>query len=64
MPSTSDYERHCRAAYEIPREYFSYDVVLPRLLQEVGVARAQEHQARAVPYRAGIRWRVRTSASR
>jgi len=27
-----DYERHSRAAAEIAREYFSYDVVLPPLL--------------------------------
>lgn len=32
----SDYERHCRAAEEIAREYFSHDVVLGRLLEEVG----------------------------
>jgi hypothetical protein len=28
----ADYERHSRAAAEIAREYFSFDVVLPRLL--------------------------------
>src|SRR4051812_18305510 len=33
----SDYDRHCRAAEEIGREYFAHDVVLPRLLEEVGV---------------------------
>jgi hypothetical protein len=33
----SDYERHCLAAREIAREYFSYDVVLPRLLAEAGL---------------------------
>ncbi len=33
----SDYARHSRAAEEIAREYFSHDVVLPRLLEEVGV---------------------------
>ena len=33
----SDYEGHCRAAAEIAREYFSSDVVLRRLLDEVGV---------------------------
>jgi hypothetical protein len=33
----SDYERHCRAAYAIAREYFSYDVVLTRLLADVGL---------------------------
>lgn len=32
-----DYERHSRAAYEIAREYFSYDVVLPQMLAEVGL---------------------------
>ena len=33
----ADYERHSRAASRIAREYFSYDVVLPRLLSAVGV---------------------------
>lgn len=33
----SDYPRHARAAHEIAREYFSYDVVLPRLLEQAGV---------------------------
>ena len=33
----ADYERHCRAAAEIAREYFNYDVVLPRMLADVGV---------------------------
>lgn len=34
----SDYASHCRAASEIAREYFSYDVVLPKMLQEVGLS--------------------------
>lgn len=33
----SDYEHHCQAAHEITREYFSYEVVLPRLLAEIGL---------------------------
>jgi hypothetical protein len=33
----SDYPWHCRAARQIANEYFSYDVVLRRLLDEVGV---------------------------
>jgi hypothetical protein len=33
----SDYATHSRAAIEIARDYFSYEVVLPRLLNEVGV---------------------------
>lgn len=33
----ADYPRHCRAAAAIAREYFSYDVVLPRLLADAGV---------------------------
>ena len=33
----SDYERHCRAARALAVEYFNYDVVLRRLLQDVGV---------------------------
>jgi len=32
------YERHCRAALELAREYFNYDVVLPRMLAEVGLS--------------------------
>jgi hypothetical protein len=31
----SDYARHSRAASEIAREYFSYDIVLPPLLTEI-----------------------------
>jgi hypothetical protein len=31
------YEEHCRAALAVAREYFSYDVVLPRMLKEVGL---------------------------
>jgi hypothetical protein len=30
----SNYERHCQAASEIARQYLSYDVVLPRLLDQ------------------------------
>jgi hypothetical protein len=33
----SDYDGHCRAAAEIAREYFNYDVVLRRMLDEVGL---------------------------
>jgi hypothetical protein len=33
----SDYKRHCRAAQEIARDHFNYDVVLARLLNDVGV---------------------------
>ncbi len=33
----SDYARHSRAAEEIAREYFAHDVVLGRLLADVGV---------------------------
>jgi hypothetical protein len=33
----SDYERHSKAANEIAREYFSHEVVLSRLLSEVGL---------------------------
>ena len=33
----SDYEGHCRAAAELAREYFNYDVVLGRMLAEVGL---------------------------
>jgi hypothetical protein len=34
----SDYERHSRAAYALAREYFSHDVVLRRLLADLGVS--------------------------
>ena len=34
----TNYDHHCRAAYALARDYFSHDVVLPRLLAEVGVA--------------------------
>lgn len=33
----SNYEFHSRAAADVAREYFNYDVVLPRMLQEVGL---------------------------
>jgi hypothetical protein len=33
----SDYELHRRTATELAREYFNYDVVLPRMLSEVGL---------------------------
>ena len=33
----ADYPRHCRAAKEIARNYFNYDVVLRRLLEDIGV---------------------------
>jgi hypothetical protein len=33
----SDYEWHCRAAAALARDYFSYEVVLPRLLAAVGL---------------------------
>ena len=32
-----DYQRQSRAAYQIAREYFSHDVVLPKLLEQSGV---------------------------
>jgi hypothetical protein len=32
-----DYPRHCRAARALAREYFSYDVVLRRMVAEMGV---------------------------
>jgi hypothetical protein len=33
----SDYERHSKAAREIAQDYFSYEVVLPRMLAEAGI---------------------------
>ena len=35
----ADYDRHRRAAREVAREFFSYDVVLPKLLADAGVER-------------------------
>ena len=32
----ADYEKHRRGALDIAREYFSYDVVLGKILGEVG----------------------------
>ena len=63
----SDYARHSRAAEEIAREYFSHDVVLPRLLEEVGVEVTSgrgypvsaPHAVGAVPARALARRRSR-----
>jgi hypothetical protein len=34
----ADYDRHARCAAEIAREYFSHDVVLPRMLKLAGVS--------------------------
>ena len=33
----SDYAKHSRAATQVAREYLNYDVVLPKILEEVGV---------------------------
>ena len=33
----SDYQRHSRASFALARDYFNYDVVLTRLLNEVGL---------------------------
>jgi hypothetical protein len=33
----ANYEEHCRAASDLAREFFNYDVVLPRLLAAVGL---------------------------
>ena len=35
----ADYSRHRRAAQSVARDYFSHEVVLGRLLQEVGLSR-------------------------
>lgn len=44
----ADWDRHSRAAREIAREYFSYDVVLTRLLKDAGLeAPAQRLRATA-----------------
>lgn len=45
----SDYPRHRRAASEIAREYFSYDVVLKKLLQQIGSTRRRSKPARIPP---------------
>jgi hypothetical protein len=33
-----DYERHCRTARDIAREYFECQIVCSRLLGEIGLA--------------------------
>jgi hypothetical protein len=33
----ADYDRHCRAAHDIAREYFAAEVVLRRLIEDVGI---------------------------
>jgi len=38
----SDYPRHRRAAFEIARAYFGHDVVLKRLLREIGLNRPRK----------------------
>jgi GT2 family glycosyltransferase len=55
----SDYPRQCRAAAEIAREYFSHEVVLGSLLEQIGVERAarNSHRARRAgtePYPPGL----------
>ncbi len=46
----SDYVRHCRAALEIARETFNYDVVLPAILDHVGLPSLHEvRRPRHVP---------------
>jgi hypothetical protein len=37
----SDYDHHCRAAYALAGECFSYDVLLPRLLADLGLSHLQ-----------------------
>ena len=32
------YEHHCRAAATVAQEYFSHDIVLPRLLADLGLS--------------------------
>jgi GT2 family glycosyltransferase len=44
-----DYDRHCRAAGEIAREYFAHDVVLGSLLERAGVERRAKHASRGRP---------------
>ena len=34
----SDYDRHCREAATIAREFLSYDVVLPKMIDEIGLS--------------------------
>jgi GT2 family glycosyltransferase len=43
----SDYQRHCRAAEEIAAEYFSHEVVLGALLEEIAVERPRTRARRA-----------------
>jgi GT2 family glycosyltransferase len=41
----ADYPRHRRAAFEIARRYFSHDIVLPRLLADLGISPAKKPRA-------------------
>src|SRR5439155_13948625 len=38
----SDYAGHCRAARELARDYFNYDVVLKKMLSHVGLSARHE----------------------
>ena len=40
----SDYQRHCRGAREIAREFFSHDIVLGRLLTDLGIPYQRSHK--------------------
>jgi hypothetical protein len=41
----ADYPRHQRAASAVAREYFGHDVVLGRLLREVGLSSPRRYTA-------------------
>ena len=48
----ADYQRHSRAAHQIAREQFSYDVVLPQLLEQSGVTMPSRVLAKRTPLQA------------
>jgi GT2 family glycosyltransferase len=45
----ADVDRHVRAARDIAAEHFSFDVVLPPLLESIGLSRRSGRRAEAVP---------------
>ena len=45
----ADYPRHCRAAKEIARDFFSHEVVLGAILDELGIATNRRRPAMALP---------------
>jgi GT2 family glycosyltransferase len=45
----ADYPRHCRVAQEIARDFFSHEVVLGAILDELGISKNRRRTASALP---------------